>query len=157
TSRAGWSAQPVPSTITLNPGASAPIAVALTIPLGQLAGVQNTTTVTATSSLPTVFDTSLITTTIADISAAQFTPTSQNKVIDAGKPITFTFTLVNSGSVPQSYTLAQAGAPGGWVSTLAPASPTTTLAPGATQAVTLVLQAPVGTPDNTQATVTITA
>jgi uncharacterized membrane protein len=157
TSRPGWSAQPVLDTITLNPGESAPIAVALTIPLGQLAGVQNTTTVTATSSLPGVFDTSLITTTIADISGALLTPARQDKVIDAGRPITFTFTLANSGSITQSYTLAQSGAPGGWTSTLTPSGPTPTLAPGETQAVTLVLQAPAGTPDNTQATVTITA
>ena len=68
TSRAGWSAQPVPASVTLNPGASTPIAVVLTIPLGQLAGMQNTTTVTATSSLPAVSDTTLITTTIADVS-----------------------------------------------------------------------------------------
>ncbi len=157
TSRTGWSAQPVPASITLDPGASALIAVVLTIPLGQLAGAQNTTTVTATSSLPAISDSTLITTTIADISAALFTPTSLIKVSDAGKPITFTFTLANSGSVPQSYALTQSGAPGGWISTLTPASPTTTLAPGATLAVTLVLQAPAGTPDNTTASVTITA
>jgi uncharacterized membrane protein len=157
TSIAGWSAQPVPATITLNPGASVIIPVVLTIPLGQLAGVENTTTVTATSSLPAAFDRTVIKTTIDNISGALFTPTLQSKVIDAGKPITFTYTLANSGSVPQSYTLTQAGAPGGWISTLTPASPTTTLAPGASQAVTLVLQAPAGTPDNTQATVTITA
>jgi uncharacterized membrane protein len=157
TSRAGWSAQPVPATVTLNPGASTPIAVALTIPLGQLAGVQNTTTVIATSSLPAITDSSLITTTIASISGALFTPKSQVKVIDAGKPITFTYTLANSGSVTQTYTLAASGVPGGWTSTLTPASPTAALAPGATQAVTLVLQAPANTPDNTQASVTITA
>jgi uncharacterized membrane protein len=113
--------------------------------------------VTATSSLPAAFDRTSIKTSIASISAALLTPDSLTKVIDAGKPITFTFTLINSGSVPQSYTLSQAGAPGGWISTLTPASPTTTLAPGASQAVTLVLQAPAGTPDNTQANVTITA
>ena len=157
TNIAGWSAQPLPATITLNPRASSPITIVLTIPLGQLAGVQNTTTVTATSSLPAIFDSALITTTIADISGALFTPKSQAKVIDAGKPITFTYTLINSGSVPQSYTLAQSGVPGGWTSTLTPASPTPTLAPGATVPVTLVLQAPVGTPDNSSGTVTITA
>jgi uncharacterized membrane protein len=157
TNHAGWSAQPAPAIITLKPGASALITVVLTIPLAQLAGTPNTTIVTATSSLPAVSDSTLITTTIDNISGALFTPKSQIKVIDAGKPITFTYTLANSGSVAQSYTLALAGVPGGWSSTLTPASPTTTLAPGATQAVTLVLKAPAGTPDNTQSSVTITA
>ena len=125
---------------------------------GQLAGVENTTTVTATSSLPATFDRTVSKTTIDSISAALLTPKlPQAKVIDAGKPITFTFTLINSGSITQSYTLTQAGAPGGWISTLTPASPTAVLVPGANLAVTLVLQAPIGTPDNTQATVTITA
>ncbi|HEU5102915.1 MAG TPA: NEW3 domain-containing protein, partial [Roseiflexaceae bacterium] len=155
-SRAGWSARVVSPSVTLNPGASTPVAVELAIPLGQLAGVQNTTTVTATSSVPAVFDTALITTTIADISGALITPASQQKVIDAGKPITYSFTLVNSGSVDQSYTLSQAGVPGGWTSVLTPTT-TPTLAPGASQAVTLVLQPPAGTPDGTQASVTITA
>jgi parallel beta-helix repeat protein len=155
-SRAGWSARVVSPSVTLSPGASTPIAVAVTIPLGQLAGISNTTTITASSSVPAVAATALITTTIADISGALFTPVSQEKVIDAGKPITYTFTLVNSGSVDQSYTLTQAGAPGGWTSTLTPTT-TPTLAPGASQAVTLVLQPPAGTPDGTPASVTITA
>jgi uncharacterized membrane protein len=99
----------------------------------------------------------VIATTIDNVSGALFTPDSQAKVIDAGKPITFTYTLVNSGSVPQSYTLTQSGAPGSWISTLTPAGPTTTLAPGETLGVVLVLQAPAGTPDNSSATVTITA
>jgi CSLREA domain-containing protein len=154
---AGWSAQPVSDTVTLNPGASTPITVVLTIPLGQLAGVQNTTTVTATSSLPAVSDSSLITTTVDAVSGALFTPKSLIKVVDAGKPITFTYTLANSGSITQSYTLTQSGTPSGWTSTLTPASPTPTLAPGATLSVTLVLQAPAGTPDNSPGTVTITA
>ncbi len=158
TNTAGWIVRTIPLGVTLNPGASAPIAVVLTIPLGQLAGVSNTTTVTATSSLPAVFRSAQITTTIDNVSGALLTPqVPQAKVIDAGKPITFTYTLVNSGSISQSYTLTQSGAPGGWISTLTPASPTAMLAPGATQAITLVLQAPAGTPDNTKATVIITA
>ena len=71
--------------------------------------------------LPAVSDATQITTKIADISGALFSPKTQAKVIDAGKPITFTWTLANSGSIPQSYTLGQAGAPGGWISTLTPA------------------------------------
>jgi uncharacterized membrane protein len=153
----GWTARTIPAGVTLNPHATIPILVEVTIPLGQLANAQNTTTITATSSLPAIHPNAAITTTIAAISDARFDPSPQEKVGDAGHPITFTFSLINSGSIPQSYTLAAAGVPVGWSSTLTPNVATPTLAPGATQPVTLILTAPAGTPDNTQATVTITA
>jgi parallel beta-helix repeat protein len=156
TTIAGWTVRPIPASVSLNPGASTPIKVEVTIPLGQLAGVKNTTHVTATSSLPAIAASAAITTTIADISGALFTPKSLEKVIDAGKPITFTFTLANSGSLTDTYTITDTNVPSGWVSTLTPLT-TPTLAPGAAVSVTLVLQAPVGTPDNTKASVSITA
>ena len=143
--------------MTLNPGASAPIDIRMTIPPGQLAGLSNTTSITATSQLPAVTATAHITTTIAAVPGVTLTSSSPaQQTIDAGKPMTFTFTLANSGSVDQSYTLAQAGAPGGWTSTLTPTT-TPTLQPGETRNVTFILTSPAGTPDGTQASVDVTA
>jgi parallel beta-helix repeat protein len=152
----GWSVQPIPSNVTLNPGQSKPIDVRMIIPAGQIAGVSNTTTVTATSQLPATKATAHITTTIAAVAGVTLTPKLQQKTIDAGKPMTFTFTLQNSGSIAQAYTIANTASPAGWTSTLTPLT-TPSLLPGQTQLITFTLKAPAGTPDGTVGSVDITA
>ncbi len=152
----GWSVRSLSPTVTLDPGASAPVQVELTIPPGQVADTSATTTLTATSSLPPISATAHITTTIAAVSGAALAPPAQILAVDAGKPVTFTLTLQNSGSISQTFTLTTTAAPGGWSASLAPLS-TPTLLPGETRPITVALQAPAGAPIGSSASVTITA
>jgi uncharacterized membrane protein len=158
TSSAGWGVRPIPAQITLNPGASADIDVELTIPPGLAAGADNTTTVTATSSLagPPVRATALITTEVAVAPGATFLPDFLDKSVLAGQPMTFTFTLQNSGSISQSYALSTDGVPVGWTSELTPTD-TPQLAPGQSLSVRLVLRPPANVPTGTITDVTIEA
>ena len=145
----GWSVRAIPPAPTLAPGTSLPIKVELSIPPGQLALPPNLTTITATSSLvglPQVRDTAQITTSLAEIAAVDLSPARQTQPLLDGKPVTFTLTLRNIGSIAQSYSLAASNVPSGWQSTLTPTQ-TQTLQPNQTAVVTLVLLAPAGQPN----------
>lgn len=152
----GWPVRALPPSVTLNPGASTQVKLETTIPPGQLAGTVGTSVITATSSLPAVHDSALITNTIASVPGVAITPASQQRAINAGKSATYGFTLVNSGSVAQSFTIALANVPAGWGATLAPTS-TVSLAPGATVPLSLTLTAPAGATNGTTASVTLAA
>ncbi len=141
TSQNGWSAQPVLSTVTLSPTTSLPVQIRVTVPPGQPAGMENTTTVTATSSLGMTV-TALLTTTVAAVPGVQLLPQPGiTKTVSGSDLITFTYTLQNSGSIAQTDTLTTTAVPVGWVSALTPTT-SVQLDPGMTQTVQLVLQPP---------------
>jgi parallel beta-helix repeat protein len=141
TSQNGWSAEPVSPAVTLPPNNSQPVQLRVTIPPGQAAGMVNTTTLTATSSLG-VMDTALVTTTVAAVPGVLLLPQPGiSKAASGSAPITFTYTLQNSGSIAQTDTLTVTGVPAGWSSALTPTT-AVQLAPGMTETVQLVLQPP---------------
>jgi CSLREA domain-containing protein len=153
----GWGVRPIPPSVTLGPGASQPVQVELTIPPGQVADLQNTTHVTATSSVPAVRDSALITTTIAAVPGVTLAPPSQALAVRAGEPVTFTYTLLNSGSISQTYTITRTNVPAGWTATISPTSPTALLAPNQSIPVQLFVTVPAGTPDGTVETINVVA
>jgi len=155
-SSSGWNVQVLSPTVTLDPGADTQVKVETTIPPGLLADFVATTTITATSSLPGVSDHAVITTTIAAVPGVDLTPASQELTLLAGNSATFNFTLTNSGSITQSFTITSTNVPAGWNSTLTPLS-TAVLQPGETVPVTLTLTAPNDAADGTVVNVTITA
>ncbi|HEU5014022.1 MAG TPA: NEW3 domain-containing protein [Roseiflexaceae bacterium] len=141
TSRSGWSAQPISPTVTLLPNTSQSIQLRVTVPAGQTAGMVNTTTLTATSSLG-ITDTALATTTVAAVPGVLLLPQPGITKVAAGSaPITFTYTLQNSGSITQTDSLTVTGVPVGWSSALTPTM-AVQLDPGMTETVQLVLQPP---------------
>lgn len=152
----GWPLQITPSAPAVGPGASQPITIALSIPPGQPALPANIATITATSSLPAVQASMQITTTLAAVAAADLTPDTQTQQLIDTKPVTFSFTLRNTGSITQSYALDAANVPAGWQSTLAPTE-TQVLQPNETVSVTLVLSAPAGQPNGQQFTILVNA
>jgi parallel beta-helix repeat protein len=155
----GWTVRPVPESVTLDPGASQPIQVVLTIPPGVPASTPNTTTITATSSLagqPQGSDTATIVTSIISAPGGTFTPPLLAQSVEAGKPVTYTFSLQNTGNITQSFEITATGVPAGWFSSVTPPS-AGPLAPLETASVQLVLRAPAGTPTGTTADVKLTA
>jgi uncharacterized membrane protein len=155
-SSSGWNVQVLSPTVTLDPGANSQVKVETRVPPGLLADFVATTTVTATSSLPGVSDPAVITTTIAAVPGVELTPASQELTVLAGNSATFNFTLINSGSITQSFTITATNVPAGWDSSLAPLS-TAVLQPGETVPLTLTLTAPGDAADGTVANVTLTA
>lgn len=142
----GWPVALLPSSTALGPGASTPIEVALTIPPGQVALPPNITVITATSSLantPPASDTMVITTSIAEVAAVTLTPEQQTQSLIDTKPVTFTFSLLSSGSISQSFELSVEGLPNGWQATVTPTQ-TATLEPNESVNVQLVVIAPSG-------------
>lgn len=155
----GWPVQLQPTSTVLGPGQSKQIQLELTIPPGQVALPKNVTTITATSSLvavPPVRDTAVITTSLAEIAAVALTPAQQTQPLLDTKPVTFTFALLNSGSIPQSFALNLSGLPNGWQATLTPTQ-TATLQPNQSVNVQLVLKAPTGLPNGQEFTLTLNA
>ena len=162
-SRPGWSARVTPASVAWTPGSSGPqtIQVQVTIPPGEPAGAQNVTTVTAQYGAPpsgAAPATATITTSIAAVPGLQLRATPPAVSGLAGETVRATFVLTNSGSVPQTYTLAPgiAAPAAGWsVSLVSPAS--VTLAPGAAATVLLDITAPAGATTGQQKAITLTA
>jgi uncharacterized membrane protein len=153
-----WALNVLPKTVSLAPKTTTRVTVTVSVPPGIVAGLVNTTTITASSSLPG--ETAQVTdrTTVAAVPGLTLTPPLFVNAGEATKPVTFTYTLFNSGSVTQNYTLTAALAPGltDWSATVL--SPTVqALAPGQTAQVRLVVIAPAGTPNGTIGNVTLTA
>ena len=155
----GWPVALLPSSTALGPGASTPIEVALTIPPGQVALPPNITVITATSSLastPPVSDTAVITTSIAEVAAVTLAPAQQTQSLIESKPVTFTFSLLNSGSISQSFELSVSGLPNGWQATVTPTQ-TATLQPNESVNVQLVVVAPGGLTTGDEFPITLSA
>jgi uncharacterized membrane protein len=144
--------------VPLGPGASAPILVELTIPPGQAVDPPNTTIVTATSSLspPLVQASARIITSLAAVPGVTLLPASQSLTAKAGTPLTFTFTLQNSGSISQTYAITRTNVQSGWSAVLTPTA-TSLLAPGQSIPVWLVVTAPANTPDGVYPAISVTA
>lgn len=145
TSSQGWDVSTVPSgTVELAPAASQPIDVVVSIPPGQVAGLEATITITATSSAPGEQATASAVTTIDEVPGAKLLPDVAEVAGLPSEPVTITFTLLNSGSISQTYALTLTDVPEtptGWVADVTPAT-TPSLAPGEAISVEVVLQAP---------------
>jgi uncharacterized membrane protein len=143
------------SQVTLAPNASQTFTVSLTIPPGIPAGTVNTTLVTATSSLPPANAVATNTATVRAVPGLQITPPLQQLSGESGSPVTFTFKLLNTGSMPLEPTLS-AAPPSGWTAVALP-NPVATIQPGQEVDIQVVVTAPDGTPRNTEADTILTA
>jgi parallel beta-helix repeat protein len=153
-----WAVNVLPKSIALAPQTTAKVTVTVSVPPGIVAGLANTATITAASSLPGVTAQATDITTVAAVPGLTLSPPLFVNAGEATKPVTFTYTLFNSGSVTQDYTLTAALDPGltGWSATVL--SPTVeALAPGQTAQVRLVVIAPENTPNGTIGNTTLTA
>lgn len=153
----GWATQVTPGGVALAPNASAPVQVRVAVPAGSTAGISDTTTVTATSSVvggPVVSDTALLTTTVAARPGLLWTPETRELRLPESRVLTFTYTLSNSGSVSETVNITTTGVPAGWQATFTTTT-TATLAPGEGLPVALTVRAPAGA--STGATITLVA
>ena len=142
----GWAVRPLPPVLDIPAGTSEQIEVELTIPPGQVKDLVNTTLVTATSAFsPSVEASVQITTTIAEAPGVLWVEPILSRAGEAGTPITFTFELLNSGSISQTYAMEITDVPDDWTATLIPTS-TELLEPGQILPVQLVVQVPEETP-----------
>lgn len=142
----GWGVRPIPPILDIPAGASEKIEVELTIPPGQVKDLVNTTLVTATSAFsPSVQASVQITTTIAEAPGVLWIEPVLSRAGEAGTPVTFTFELLNSGSISQTYAMEITDVPDDWTATLIPTT-TALLEPGQILPVQLVVQVPEETP-----------
>jgi uncharacterized membrane protein len=142
-----WPVRSLPAEeIEIPPQGQRQIQVELDIPPGIIAGTVDTTTLTATSSEPGEQQDASVNTTIAAVPGVMLTPPSLTQAGPATEPVTFTFTLMNSGSITQSYSVTTTTGPTDWIVLLSPTE-LIDFTPGQTTTVTLVLQAPEETPD----------
>jgi len=143
------------SQVVLAPKASTTITASLTVPTGIPAGTVNTTLITATSSLP---EGEAVVTNVATVRAVpglQITPPLQQLSGESGSPVTFTFKLLNSGSMPLEPILS-ATPPSGWTAVTLP-NPVPSIDPGQEIDIQVAVTAPDGTPRNTEADTILTA
>jgi uncharacterized membrane protein len=130
----------------------------VTIPIGQPAGTENTTTLTATSDSGIAPVSATVKTTIKAVPGVLLTPPVNIQRTTPGGTLTFKFSLVNSGSVifsPSGNTVSVSGVPAGWGSALTPQT-FGALGPGQAISVTLTLNVPANAP-NGQTDVTVSA
>ncbi len=154
----GWQVQLLSPSVTVPPRATVSVAVRLTIPPGQTAGTENTTTLTATSDAGIAPVSASVKTTIRAVPGVSLTPPVNIQRTTPGGTMTFVYSLVNSGSVaynPSGNTISLSGVPAGWTSQLIPQT-FGALGPGQGISVTLTLTAPPTAP-NGQTDVTLTA
>ncbi|HEU4323569.1 MAG TPA: NEW3 domain-containing protein [Roseiflexaceae bacterium] len=154
----GWQVQLQSPTVTVPPRSTVEIPVRLTIPTGQVAGTENTTTLTATSDAGIPPVSASVKTTIRAVPGVSLTPPVNTQRTTPGGTLTFAFSLVNTGSVSYNTTgntIDVSGVPTGWTSQLTPQT-FGALAPGQGISVTLTLTAPANAP-NGQTDVTLTA
>ena len=154
----GWVATTVPATVEVPARQSVEVKLVVQIPPGQPVSVFNISTVTATSSQPAVTASATVRTNIAAVAGALIEPANPVRPALAGETVTFDFSLLNSGSLPQTFTTVA-------VEVINTASATflftgTTnlaLAPGERAPLKLSVVVPAGTLDNTEFVARITA
>ena len=144
----GWTASVTPApNVLLQPGESKQVALVVRIPPGQPVSVSNVTTVNATSSLPAVNVAATATTNIKPVAAGLFRPLNPIKGALAGETISFDFTLLNSGSLDQTFTTAIASTNGTTATTILTVTSPIALAPGASTPARLTVAVPPDVPD----------
>jgi parallel beta-helix repeat protein len=141
--RPGWVTTAVPAAIEVPARSSHQVEVGTLVPPGVVAGTVNLGTITASyRGLPVPTPgrsaSATIKSTVIAVPGVRIGPAQQNKFTPPTVPIIFTFTLTNSGSIDQSYTLALSGLPTepDWTIELPPTA-VGPLVPGATQQLTL--------------------
>ncbi len=145
----GWTVVSDPAeVVVLAAGAERLINVGVTVPPGIPFDTQNTTTLTVLSSKAGEEESASVVTTVAAVPGVTLSPATLTLSGIITETVPFTFTLFNSGSIIQSYTVTTTTGPQNWIVSLAPTT-FTDLAPGETRSVELVLQAPEGTPNGT--------
>ncbi|MBC8163307.1 MAG: hypothetical protein H7Z42_19020, partial [Roseiflexaceae bacterium] len=154
----GWIATMLPATIELPAGQSAIVKLELRIPPGQPVSVFNTSTVTANSSLPPTSASASIRTNIAPVAGVLISPRDPVRPALAGESVIFEFVLLNSGSLPQTFTtvaVIETNTAGStYVFTGTADLP---LDPGQSAPLQLSVRVPVNAPDDTKTVVRISA
>lgn len=150
----GWSALITPTTVLNLPrGAEQSVTVTARIPAAVGAGTVNTLTVTAAVQGGTESDQAVDTITVATITAADLSP-GQRRNVDAGKTVTYTHTLTNTGTTLKTFEVLNSDSESGWSSTVS-VNPSTPLAPGATATVLVAVTAPAGATTGVSNTTTL--
>jgi CSLREA domain-containing protein len=151
----GWSARVDPPSVTLAARTSQRVTVGVIFRFGQPQGRSNETTLTA-SPAGGEPESATVTTTIDRAVGALFIPNEVRRSAFVTETAIFNFTLYNSGSIDQRYTLALFEPPAGWTSVITPTT-TGVITPGGSISVQLALRAPPGTPDGTISRLTLRA
>ncbi|MBN1641796.1 MAG: carboxypeptidase regulatory-like domain-containing protein [Anaerolineae bacterium] len=149
----GWSVS-APQTLTLEAGLSTTLLVEVAVPAGELAGVVDTTVVTATSHAdPAAADAVHDVTTVGAVAAFSLEGAAPQEV-DAGRVVTYQHTLRNDGNGVDKFMLSVSSSEGWTVS----ASADPLLSPGESTVVEVYVHVPSeatgGTVDTTTLTVT---
>jgi hypothetical protein len=130
------------------------VLVSVTVPVGALSGVVDTTTITATSQhTATVSATVVDTTTVDQVAGVELAP-DRAATVAPGTTITYTHTIANAGNGTDTFTI-EAVSSEGWVTGLSPSS--VSLAPNETHTVVVTITVPAGTPSGTTDVAFVTA
>ncbi|HSH01397.1 MAG TPA: choice-of-anchor Q domain-containing protein [Anaerolineae bacterium] len=138
----GWTVSANPPSVNLVPGESAPVSVFVTVPGGELPGVEDTTVVTATaSSDATRFDTATNITRIRQNHGLTFTPNNTQTTAPSTNVI-YNHVLANTGDGNDNFSILATSSQG-WAVNVNPANVDVPV--GGSTNVTVTLTVPAGT------------
>lgn len=146
----GWASAPVPASVTLNAGMSTTVRITVTVPAGALQGMQDTTRITATSAFSPAVQAGVVdVTSVGGAAGLELTPTSYQRVVASGTPVTYTFTVTNTGNAADTISFSAISSLG-WSYAINP--PSLSLNAGASGQVQLVLTVPANSGGQTDVT-----
>ncbi len=151
----GWGQLLTPGPLTLPAGATAQVQVRVTVPTGNVGGLQDTSIVTATSqSDPTKAAWAVDKTTAEFIPGVSFVPNRNTPDATPGSAIVYEHTLTNTGDGQDTFVLSYESTQG-WASAPVPAQ--VTLGAGMSTTVRITITVPTGALQGVQDTTRITA